>query len=419
MLQNQEIDASQFIQFTNSGIVVASFVQVRDALITQYKLTYGNDIDLSTNNADGVFVNNLALIINNILQAFKSLYANLNVNTASGKYLDNLCALSNVRRKPASNSTASLNVTNKGSSEYNQINPIFIDKSGVEWVYSGTLTLSPNETQSIIVTCREEGPIKADAGWIDKTLELSYLTVKQENAANLGKNEESDSSLRARRSLSSAANGITVLEGISGGLLALSGIRDVKIYNNNTSSAKTAADGTSYLAHSIYVILRYEENVLVDEQTICDIIYRKLTPGILTTASNNVQGTNISKDYIPTLEGQSLTAFSNTINWKKATPVNPKIDITITELDYFDINKMVDIGKAVIDYLNNLQLSTDLTAQNILIQTTYADPLFLGKNTYIVTNVAITGGTDGTYSNQDTYYNYTNAVYSNGVLTIT
>ena len=66
MLQNYDVDIQNFIKFTSSGVEVASFVQIRDALINKYKDVYGNDIDLSTGTADGVFINNMALMINNI-----------------------------------------------------------------------------------------------------------------------------------------------------------------------------------------------------------------------------------------------------------------------------------------------------------------------------------------------------------------
>ena len=37
MLQNYDVDIQNFIKFTSSGVEVASFVQIRDALINKYK----------------------------------------------------------------------------------------------------------------------------------------------------------------------------------------------------------------------------------------------------------------------------------------------------------------------------------------------------------------------------------------------
>jgi hypothetical protein len=98
MLQDREVPIDQFIKITAGGIVIADYDQVQSALVKRYKEIYGSDIDLANTTADGVFVNDLALIINNILQSFKTLYSNLDVNTASGVYLDSLCRLSNITR---------------------------------------------------------------------------------------------------------------------------------------------------------------------------------------------------------------------------------------------------------------------------------------------------------------------------------
>ena len=56
------MNISNFITFTAGGLQIASFVEIREALIARYKEVYGTDIDLSTGTADGVFVNDLALI---------------------------------------------------------------------------------------------------------------------------------------------------------------------------------------------------------------------------------------------------------------------------------------------------------------------------------------------------------------------
>ena len=141
--------------------------------------TLGNDIDLSTGNADGVFVNDIALIINNILQTMQNLYENLSVNTASGAFLDRLCALANVTRKGETASTASLILTNETENDITlQSNTIFVDTNGTEWIYEGDNIIIPHKVTnqpvteiSIVVKCTELGPIEAKAGSINQTLE--------------------------------------------------------------------------------------------------------------------------------------------------------------------------------------------------------------------------------------------------------
>lgn len=252
MLKDRKFEIGNFVRLASAGMEVAEFVDVRDAIIKRYKEVYGSDIDLSTASADGVFINDMALIINNILQIMKSLYSNLNVDTASGVYLDALCRLANVNRMSATKSTASIIVksllttgdpvtfgdVDENGNVVNQIT--FVDKAGTEWVSDASVTLGPGESAEVKVTCTEAGPVDAPAGWINQTMLVMNLSVTQTANAIRGSNEETDTELRQRRAQSSGANGISVLESLVGALLEVTGIDDVSIYNNNTLENATA-----------------------------------------------------------------------------------------------------------------------------------------------------------------------------------
>ena len=390
MLQNYNLTINDFIRMTASGVQVASFVQIRSALIDRYKSVYGQDIDLSTGTADGVFVNDVALIINNILQAMQTMYSNLDVNTASGVYLDVLCALSNVRRKGSTYSNTSLlvtNPTNVMSTEYENLT--FVDQAGTEWYHPGKVQFNANETKQLMVVCKEPGEIKAPAGWITQTLEVTYLTVKQENDANVGSNQETDVKLRARRTQSSGAAGVTVLESLIGALLNVSGIEDVEVYNNNKTTSTIAADGTTIDAHSIYVVIRKQDGVTIDDKTIGDIIHEKLTPGIHSCEFTGSNG--IAKSYVYTSEiyGVTIEESQQNVYWKEATPINPEIVVTIDTLDHFSSNEFDVIGPALIKYMNELRLGQIATSTDILIETVTSDPSFRTRPTFTVDNVAV------------------------------
>ena len=67
MIQNREINIDELLKITAGGIKIADYDQILAALVKRYKEVYGSDIDLANTTADGVFVNDLALMINNIL----------------------------------------------------------------------------------------------------------------------------------------------------------------------------------------------------------------------------------------------------------------------------------------------------------------------------------------------------------------
>lgn len=406
MFTNTDVDISEFIKITSAGVQIANFPQIRAALIERYKSVYGEDIDLSTASADGVFVNDLALIINNICMSIQTFYGNMDVDNASGVYLDNLCKLSNITRKPATYSNASLTLTNENDFEVNVTNGmIFVDKSGTEWTYNGptiTLAKSASETSTIIVECSTPGPVKAEAGWIDQTLEVTNIVVTQIKAANIGSDEESDDELRNRRNQSTGAQGTTVVDSMIGSLLQISGIDDVLIYNNSTNIAQNADDATSIPAHSIYVILRKQAGVVISNETIGTLIYEKLTPGISTTQTSKTDASQ-SYTYIPEVFGSKVTDFNQNVYWKQAIPTHDNIAIKITPYAYFSKDEFPTIFERLCKYLNSLPLSTNVTEQNLIIQTVYADPQFKSKATYAVGTVTIPTSAS---KNADTYFDY-------------
>ena len=96
--------------------------------------------------------------------------------------------------------------------------------------------------------------------------------------------------------------------------------------------------------------------------------------------------------------------------------VNSFVPHSLNVLDFFDKTEGTVIGKQLIEYLNNLALSTDLTNDDILVQTSYADPLFQGYRTFNVGTITIEGATNNKYENKDMFYNYTNAVLTEPTL---
>ena len=406
MLQDREIAIDQFIKVTAGGLQIADYDQVLAAVSKMYRETYGSDIDLANTTADGIFVHNLALIINNILQSVKTVYGNLDVDTASGVYLDSLCKLSNVTRHSATHSTAQLAITALTTSTLAS-GTEFVDDTGTVWTYNGSpieISSSAADATVITVECNELGAVKANAGSISKTLEASYFEVSQPNDANVGLEEESDADLRARRTQSTGAQGITVLESIVGSLLDVVGIKDVQIINNNTSSAASQTDTTSVPAHSIYVIVRREPGIAVTDETIGTIIYNKLTPGIKTTQFTT-SANGIAHSYSKMLS--PLVSWVNqVVYWKEAIGIHPSCSITITKNQFFAGDSTTNaVANAIKNYLNNIKLSEMPTANDMIITATYADPTFKGRSTYSIKAVDISGIS----TNPNTFFNYTTA----------
>lgn len=367
---DSNIDYTKFIQFNGGTLRVATFVEIRDALVRRYKEIYGNDIDISTASADGQYINEIALIINNIVNTFAYAYDQLDPSVATGKYLDILCSYNNIQRINQSASIAELYVFNSSPAGSPDLIPeflLFSDRSGQTWKWTngkktdGTFTTTfPAQKATLIkdVQCEYLGAIQAQGsqfidsdgnptddidendwnrecpGWIYQLVDASPLKIWQYQNAVIGNEEETDDSLRSRRYQLLGNQSVSVLEGLHGSLLNISGIKDVFIINNpNSADMELKAptnDGTNVLGHSIYIALRYKKGVNLDKSMLGKLIYNKLTPGVGTTPFGYDDGSfDPDADGFESYVIQRTSQISYTIYWKQCQAIKPKIVITL------------------------------------------------------------------------------------------
>lgn len=477
-------DFDKLVRVTSSGVEVSSFVQIKTAITRKMKEIYGNDIDLSDATGDGQFIMMISLLLYNGYNALYYLNQNYDPASASGKFLDILCGLSNIFRKGSTNSTAYLYVVYNGSqkdytSVYSANDTIqqiqCVDTSGRIWTWvegKGTegfkTKFNKGEIKSLQFVCEDLGEIETFA---DETLKNKskvtsedltktnhgdiYMTIDnntfpfgiwQAADAVVGQNEETDDSLKRRLQFEKGNAGVTVTNGLIGGLLAINGVKEAKLYSNITRTYNASAgqnrqakDGTWIAYHDLYLCLRYVEGVSPDENTIGKTVHQKNTPGVVTTPFNS----NISNDnYVYCLENKYGKFNVNIINvynnileypiyWKQCKSIAPSMALRFMyNKDIFVKDKQKDnIIKALKKYTFDLTLYDNLNMPNLLAALNQADTPVNNQSTYFFiegyvegtyTGNKITSSSDGIknyFENKDTYFSY-NDEYSeeeNGV----
>lgn len=367
------LDYTKLIQFTEGSLQIASFVQIRNALIERFKTIYGNDIDVNPASADGQYINAISLLINNILQTVKKGYDNMDPAVATGQYLDTLCSYNNINRLLPTPSVVQLYIYNSGLADVNANHLEFMDKNNTLWIWDNggvDFTFKAGEYTLITdVKCEKLGAINAPGtnafyyigsdgllvetddpskqewdnpdlygnslinGTIFETVNDEGLWVWQYSDAEVGNDLETDEELRARRYMMLGNSSVTILEGLKGNLLNITGIKDVYIFNNSSSSDVTLssangyepiADDTEVKEHGIYIALRYKEGVEIDPKSIAKVIYNKLTPGILTSETYNLGSEEDCYYEIPRTAAQK-----DIIYWKKCSSVSPYVEINL------------------------------------------------------------------------------------------
>ena len=436
---DSNIDYTKFIQFNGGTLRVATFVEIRDALVRRHKEIFGNDIDTSTASADGQFITEIALILNNIVNTFSYAFDSLDPAVATGKYLDILCSYNNVYRINKSASTVELYIFNSspvGSMPEKPAFLLFTDRSGQTWKWINPQDANgvylyefPAQEATLIkeVECEYMGAISAQGskfidkndpthttftdnvddndwdqqcpGWIYQLVDVSPLRVWQCTDAIIGNEDENDESLRSRRTQLLGNKSVSVLEGLQGSLLNISGIKDVFIINNpkgtNEPLSDPVNDGTTVLGHSIYVALRYKEGVNLEPSMIGKLIYNKLTPGIGTTPLHYDGAVHENHPGFKKYVIQKTDQIFYTIYWKQCQAIKPVISIKMLCGSNYDFpadltsnEATTDVEKNIVQnlqtYIDNVGIDTYLQTSALLNVVQQSDRQKQGVSTFFV-----------------------------------
>lgn len=430
-------DIDKLISFSSTGLSVATAREIREVLVDKFKEVYGSDIDTSTASVDGIYIDNLVLLINSILQNMSGIYTALDIRQATGRFLDSLCALSGIYRKSATKSSTTLNVTlsSPNSITFNSLNYNtlkFVDKDGKTWtldISAGDVTLVAGTPSDIKVTCDTEGAIEIPASWITATAESTtyiFSSITQPNACIVGTEKETDAELKSRRAQSITSLGRSSVDSLKGAVLNETGVKDIYLYNGDKNSTITALDGTSVYKNTIYAIIARNTPTGVTtldelDKLIGKIIYNKMTPGIPTdsyAAGSGSEVTGFAKTYTYNVFSEGGTTISQVINWKEAKPIDTiSIAITLVTSPYYEATTaQASIKQAVISYLNSLGVAQTFTANDLINVVNSRNIDINGKVTYFCSNVVITStssettkalvydSTTGIYQLRDTYF---------------
>lgn len=260
-------------QITAAGIVRPTFENVLGYVQTAYRGIYGQDVYLGADCQDGQFMALLANAIHDANGETVAAYNAYSPATARGNGLSSVVKINGIRRKSATYSTVDLLIVGQVGSIISD--GAVRDADGLRWDLPETVTIPRTGQILVTATCSVLGAIAAPVGTITTiaTPTLGWQSVSNPSAATPGLPVESDSALRQRQVLSTALPAQTILEGLVGTLLAITGVSRVKVYENDTN----LPDASGIPAHAIAVIVEGG-----DVSVIAQVIAAKKSPGVGT-----------------------------------------------------------------------------------------------------------------------------------------
>lgn len=359
-----------------SGLHIPTYNDILNQMLADARNIFGSDVYLENDSQDYQLISSMAIITFDSLQAVQHTYNARSPVTAVGSALDTVVKINGLQRKPASQSICQVQLSGVVGTVINS--GVIKDSSGYLWDLPSVVTLASNPFSSYAV-CETPGNIQAAIGDLSiiQTPTYGWTGVTNAVIAEAGKAVETDAQLRARQAISTASPSQTILDGLNAGIGSVSGASRWSVYENDTNVPDVY--GPDDPGHSITCVVEGGTNDDVAEQ-----IYARKGIGCYTNGTTLVEITD---------------AYNRTIPIRFFRPTEIAIDVALTITGHAGYSTTVAnaIKAAVVDYLNSLDIGTDLAISAVQyaamsVNTNLARPIFSINAITICKH----GGTPGT-----------------------
>lgn len=239
----------QYVKST--GTIVPDTADLLTAAQTEYRLAFGNDLIVSAETPQGVLITAETIARDAVVRNNAALANQINPNLAGGIFLDAICALTDLERLDATRSEVVATLTGVDGT----VIPSGVraqTTNGDVFVSTQTVTIAAGSA-SAVFRAEAFGPIGASPGSLSEIVDavLGWDAITNAADAVLGREEQSDQSLRALRRVTLAGQGTALPEAIISELYKVEGVKSLK-FRENVTDATATIDGVSMVANSVY-----------------------------------------------------------------------------------------------------------------------------------------------------------------------
>lgn len=242
----------QYVKST--GTVLPDTGDLLSEVQNEFRNAFGADIIVSPDTPQGVLMTSETIARDAVVRNNAALANQINPNLAGGIFLDAICALTALERQKATRSL----VTAVISGVDGTVVPSGVraqTTNGDVFISIQTVTINGG-TADAIFRSEEFGPIGAAPGALTEILDavLGWDAITNTTAATLGRERQSDQSLRQLRRITLASQGTALAEAITSDLYKVEGVKSLK-FRENVSDTTQTIDGVDLVPHSIYVCI--------------------------------------------------------------------------------------------------------------------------------------------------------------------
>ncbi|MCW6079060.1 baseplate J/gp47 family protein [Clostridium sporogenes] len=324
-----------------TGFHMPTYIDIRDRLIEENRLIYGQDIYLGEDSQDYQWISTVAEKIYDAFQINQAVYNNRAPNTAIGVGLDSIVKINGIKRKAKDYSKCPVIIS--GVKNTTIKNGIVTDKGNIKWNLPPSITIPESGQIEVMAVCQIPGPIVANPGDITEIYNptFGWNGVYNEVNAELGVYVEEDPKLRKRQSQSTAQASSSILEGTRGAVAQVNKVKRSRVYENDTNQI----DELGLPAHSITAVVEGGK-----DEEIAEAIRIHKGIGCYTNGDVSIK--------IKGIEGPPIRFF-------RPTYIDIEVTINIKPLSGYTTDTTESIKKNLQTYLNSMEIGANLSLSSL------------------------------------------------------
>lgn len=243
----------EYRYITQTGVILPDTAEIRTEVENEFREAFGNDLDVSPETPQGVLITAETLARDAVVRNNADVANQINPNLAGGVFLDAIWKLTGGERVAATPSIIrNVVLTGVPGAIVPAGSIASVGPEGAQFVLLSAVVLTAGTGQGVFQSV-EIGAIPAPAGTLNQIVTgvLGWETVSNPQAAEMGRDEESDIASRIRRRQTLALQAITLPEAITSGLRTVEGVRSTAFRENVTNSPITI-EGVTLGPHSVF-----------------------------------------------------------------------------------------------------------------------------------------------------------------------
>lgn len=270
-------------EINENGIVIDDLQTIINDLTTAFKNIYGQDINLEQSTPDGQMINIFAQAKIDTLNLAVQLYNIFNSETVIGRAQDNLYKLVGLYRKSSQFSFVQVNVTttepvslqglDDDIENINGVGYMVSDTNGNNFILSNSVDIAEAGTHLLEFRAQNVGAVQV----LPNTIKNMVTVIRGVQSVNnpgiqylTGNDEETDAEFRIRFNKSRSISGKGFGDSLLAALLNINLVSDAQVYQNRTNVVDS--DGTP--GHTVWVIVEGGS-----DEDVARAIYANVTDG--------------------------------------------------------------------------------------------------------------------------------------------